>query len=111
MSNLEEDIITHEEVEMWSLEALREYCRHRGYKVTGSKKDLVSRVYFLYNEKVPVEPGIKEQEISKKYNYKEIYLMKFKMKVWISEQEGIKHWPPVTYIDIDIFLKDKEVQV
>lgn len=100
------DLITHEEVEMWSLEALKDYCRRRGYKVTGSKKELVSRVYFLYNNETPEQPGAKEKEVTMKKDYRSLFKMRgeapdpFKITSWIDEKEGIKNWPPVSYVDI-----------
>jgi hypothetical protein len=106
------DLITHEEVEHWSVEALKDYCRNRGYKVTWSKKELVSRVYFLYNNQVPEQQTIKQQELSRKKDYKELVSSRYptpdpaNIKKWTSEKEGVKLWPPVTYIDIHWFLKN-----
>lgn len=109
--NSAEDLISHEEVQHWSVEALKDYCRKRGYKVTGAKKELVSRVYFLYNHQVAEQPGAKEQEASRKLDYKSLVNLKFAatdpftLKRWLGEKEGLKHWPSVTYIDIHWFLK------
>ena len=63
-----EDLITCEEVESWSVDALKEYGRKRNYKVSGSK-ELVARVYVLFNNNVPEEPAAKEQEASNKRDY------------------------------------------
>lgn len=109
--NSVDDLITHEEVEHWSTEALKDFCRKRGYKVTGLKKELVSRVYFLYNHQVPEEPDAKQQEASRKKDYKSLVNFKypatdpFSLKRWVGEKDGLKNWPPVTYIDIHWFLR------
>jgi hypothetical protein len=107
----QEDIISHEEVEMWSVDALKDYCKRRGYKVTGSKKELVSRVYFLYNNNVAEEPSAREQHISIKNDYKSLVNQTYKapdpynLKKWTDERKGLKEWPPVSYIDIHWFMK------
>ena len=38
--------------------------------MTGTKSQLCARVYVLYNQKVPEEPGAKEKEASRKFDYK-----------------------------------------
>jgi hypothetical protein len=38
----ESERITYEEVETWSVEALKDFCRKRNFNVTGSKKVLVA---------------------------------------------------------------------
>ena len=103
------DLISHDEVLTWSVEALKDYCRKRGYKVSGSKNELAARVYFLYNNNTAEEPGAKEQEASRKKDYKSLVNVKFaspdpfSLKKWINEKDGIKHWPSITYIDIHWF--------
>jgi hypothetical protein len=62
----DDDLMTHTEVETWSTEALKAYCRKRELKCRGSRKELVSRVYTLYNAEVPEVPAAKEQGLSKK---------------------------------------------
>ena len=107
----EEDIISLEEVQTWSLDALKDFCKKRGYKVTGSKKELVARVYVLYNRRVGEQPGAKQQEASRKADYKSLVNSSFSapdpfsLRKWIGEQTGIKQWPAVSYIDIHWFLK------
>jgi hypothetical protein len=107
----ESERITYEEVETWSVEALKDFCRKRNFNVTGSKKVLVARVYVLFNSNVPEEPGAKEQEASKKRDYKSLYMYSIaapdplKLSKWIGEKDGLRSWPPVTYIDIDIFMR------
>lgn len=104
------DLIRLEEVQTWSTDSLKEYCRKRGYKVSGTRSELCARVYFLYNKNTPEEPTLKEQEISKKKDYKTLLSIGTrttdpnKLKTWISELDGIKKWPPVSYTDIVKFI-------
>ena len=37
--------LTYDEVTSWSSDALKLYCRQRGLKVSGSKQELVARVF------------------------------------------------------------------
>lgn len=116
ISVLDDELITHEVVETWSLDSLKDYCRRRGYKVTGAKKELVSRVYFMYNDpdKYPELPDAKQQEASRKKDYRNLFEARettqdpFKIKVWKNEKEGIANWPPVSYVDIDCFIRQND---
>ena len=106
-----EDKITYEEVESWSVDALKDYCKRRDYKVTGTKKELVARVYVLYNDGVEEVPGAREQELSRAKDYKALFSAThaspdpLKLTSWANEQSGIHSWPPVTYVDIDMFMR------
>ena len=108
-----EDLITYEQVESWTVDALKEYCRKRNFKVSGSKKELVARVYVLFNNSVPEEPEAKEQEASNKRDYKSLFTCDptapdpHKLKAWIGEKDGIRFWPAITYVDIDLYMKKK----
>lgn len=111
VQDFEEDRISHETVETWGVEELKEYCRRRGYKCSGSKKELVARVYVLYNSNIQEIAGVREEEVSRKRDYKAL-LNKGKpstdphlLKKWIGELEGLKLWPPVSYLDIHWFLQ------
>ena len=44
---VDSDLITLEEVKIWTVEALKDFCRKRGFKVSGSKEELAARVYCL----------------------------------------------------------------
>lgn len=107
----EEELISHEEVEMWSVSNLQEYCERRGYHKTGSKKVLVSRVYMLYNNNVAELPGRREQDISRKKDYKSLVNSAYpatdptKLQKWLGEKEGLRLWPPVSYLDIHWFFQ------
>ena len=109
-----EDKISHAEVETWSMDSLAEYCRRRGFKCTGTKKELVSRVYVLYNSNIQEELGIREQETSRKKDYKSLVNKVHSatdpnnLKKWIGEKDGLKLWPPVSCIDIHWFLSQHD---
>ena len=38
------DLISYEEVERWSVESLKDFCRKRGFKVTGSKVAKMAKI-------------------------------------------------------------------
>jgi hypothetical protein len=105
-----DDLITLEEIHTWDITALKEYCRKRNFKVSGSKAELCARVYVLYNQRVPEEPGAREREASRKTDYGQLHNAVIpatdpnRLTKWISEQEGIHLWPPVSYIDIYKFI-------
>ena len=115
MENMfEEDLISLAEVKTWDTEALKDFCRKRGYKVSGTRDELSARVYFLYNNKVPEEPGAKEKEASQKADYKALLRAgpavttdPAKFSKWIGEKEGMNKWPPISYVDITQFVTSK----
>ena len=100
------DKVTHSEIEMWSVDSLKDYCRGRGYKVSGSKKELVSRAYVLANDNIPEIEDKREKELSRKKYYKGLYTKGLpssdpvKLKNWIDETNGLRLRPPVSYLDI-----------
>lgn len=109
-TTIDSDLISLEEVNMWSTDALKEFCRKRGYKVSGTRAELCSRVYVLYNNPTPEEPGAKEIEASRRTDYKKIYQTgststdPLKLSKWISEKDGMKMWPPVSFVEVVKFI-------
>lgn len=105
------DLISYEEVETWSIDALKEYCRKRSFKVSGSKKELIALVYVLYNNNVPEEADAKEQEASNRRDYKSLFMCGIpapdphRLKTWMGEKEGMSLWPPISYVDIEMFMQ------
>ena len=93
------DLISYEEVETWSIDALKEYCRKRSFKVSGSKKELIARVYVLYPNNAPEEADAKEQEASNRREYKSLFMCRIpapdphQLKTWMGEKEGMSLWP------------------
>jgi hypothetical protein len=63
------DLISLNEVETWDTEALKDYCRRSGFKCSGKRKELCSRVYTLYIAETPEVPGLNDQEIYKIKQY------------------------------------------
>lgn len=104
------DLISLNEVKMWELEALKEYCRRRGYKVSGTRQELCARVYVLYNTQVPEEPGAKELEAGRKKDYKTAVTAgipapdPLRLKSWLNEKDGMSKWPVISYVDLVKFL-------
>lgn len=112
MDIVREELISMDEVKTWSIEALKDFCRKRGFRCTGSKQDLIARVYVLFNEPTIKEiPGAKEQETSRKQDYKTIVNAGLKapdpLKItngWIGTDNGLKLWPPLSIVELSMFL-------
>lgn len=103
--------VSIEDFEMWSLDALKDYCRKRCFKVSGSKKELVARVYVLCSSNVPEQPSARDEEASNKRDYKTLHMAAIpapdphKLQKWVGEKDGIRCWPPITYVDIDVYMR------
>ena len=106
----QDDLIRMDEVQTWATESLKDYCKKRGYKVSGTRSELCARVYFLYNNKTPEVPTLKDQERSKKNDYQALLNYgtrasdPFELKTWIGEQQGIQKWPLISYNEIVKFI-------
>ena len=51
-----EDKMSPDEMNVWSIDAMKEFCCLRDFKVSSAKKEQAARVYILYNcgaEKCP----------------------------------------------------------
>jgi len=69
-----DDLTGLTEIKTWDIEALKDLCRKRGYKITGSENDLSAWVYFLYNNQILEKPGAKQQEASQKIDHKTLHI-------------------------------------
>ena len=56
-----EDSLTYNEVNSWPSDALKLYWRKRGLKVSGSKQELVARVFAASEMGIPVQPTAEER--------------------------------------------------
>ena len=55
-SDAPEDKMSPNEMNVWSIDAMKEFCCLRDFKVSSTKKEQAARVYILYNcgaEKCP----------------------------------------------------------
>ena len=90
------------------VEELKIYLKLRGLKVSGTKKELISRVFVAgENDVQPILSAIEvEDDLRKSYEKKLIIDGKTipdPMKIpggWMEEDEGITFWPMVTSMDI-----------
>ena len=104
------DLISLTEVETWHTDALKDYCRRRGFKCSGNRRELCSRVYTLYNAKIQEIPDLREQEISKKQDYMTLFRIGCpapdpnKLKSWLGEDDAMTKWPPISYFEIHKFI-------
>ena len=98
----------------WCSDALKLYCRQRGLKVSGSKQELVARVFAASEMGIPVLPTA-EERIATTAN-KKARLLDFgngsslpdpsTLKDWLRESDAITSWPAIFLSDITVFLMD-----
>lgn len=112
--SVEDDLISLNEIKMWTVDALKDYCKKRSYKVSGTLEELQARVYVLYNKRVPVDPTAAEEARAIKSDYKKLYeegpgysANPERLQAWINEKNSINSWPPVSYVDICKFIQKK----
>lgn len=107
---IDSDLISLNEVETWTTDALKEYCRRRAFKCSGTRRELCSRVYTLYNASVDEVPGIREQEASKKQDIASLFKIggpapdPNRLKTWVGEETSMTKWPPISYFEIHKFI-------
>ena len=56
-----EESLTYDEVNYWRSGALKLYCRQRGLKVSGSKQELVARVFTALEMGILIQPNAEER--------------------------------------------------
>ena len=99
------------------VDELKNFLRLRGLKVSGRKEELVARAFVAIENNVQIVQTAEEVEavIRKQYLAKLTVALSdkdteeipdpFKLSEgWISEEEGVKLWPPTLYPDIFNFL-------
>ena len=104
-----------EEVNTWKVDALKLFCRKRNLKTSGSKAELVARVF------AATEMGIQEQAqakdlvcIAESERAKLLLTPKKGTKLpdplvelkdgWLGEDTGLTSWPPIFLSDITKYL-------
>ena len=109
-----EESLTYNEVNSWRSDALKLYCRQRGLKVSGSKQELVARVFAASEMGIPVQPT-DEERIATTANEKARLLDlgsgsslpdPSTLKDWLRESDAITSWPPIFLSDITVFLME-----
>ena len=60
-SEQSKEALTYDEVTSWRSGALKLYCRQRGLKVSGSKHEMVARVFAASEMVIPVQPTAEER--------------------------------------------------
>jgi hypothetical protein len=107
--------LSYKEVETWKSDALKVYCRKRNLKVSGSKKELVARVFAASEMKIPVQ--LTSEELVAKMESEKAKLLQTSDNTklpdplllkdgWLGENEGITPWPPTYLSDITISLME-----
>lgn len=93
-------------------EALKQYLRKRKLKVTGTKDELVARVFAAHEMSVPPVLTAEEERKEKGTGYHKLLSVPdgqlpdpFLLEGgWLKEDEGIKFWPQTMFPDIAKFL-------
>ena len=107
-----EESLTYDEVNSWRSDALKLYCRQRGLKVSGSKQDLVARVFAASEMGIPVQPTAEERIATianEKARLLELVIGSSlpdpsTLKDWLRESDTIISRPPIFLSDITAFL-------
>jgi len=110
-----------EDFERWRVDTLKDFCRKRGYNVTGKcKKELVSLAYVLTLQNAPLLLSKTEEQQAAKQDYEsllQIYVDGSKVTIpdplklssdWESEKEAASKWPPCLWMDISNYLLDHD---
>ena len=100
--------LTYNEVNSWRSDALKLYFRQRGLKVSGSKQELVARVFAASEMGIPVQPT-HEERITTTANEKARLLdlgSGSSLKDWLRESDAITSWPSIFLSDITVFLME-----
>lgn len=104
--------LAFDEIQMWHVDALKDFCRKRNLKVSGKKVELVARVFAASEMGVPIEPTAVERA-SETHGEKaqllqtsdgELPAPSMLKNGWLCESESITSWPPIFLSDITIFL-------
>ena len=103
--------LSFEEVQTWPVNALKVYCLKRNIRTTGSKAELVARVFAASEMAIPLAPTTEEQLSGMEKEKAKLPVMPDGKQLpdplalkdcWLPERESITSWPP-------IFLSDKSL--
>lgn len=101
-----------EEVQTWKVDALKVFCRKRNLKVTGTKAELVARVFAASEMGIHEEPTATELVSRTELEKAKLLLTPNNTQLkdplspkdnWLREQDGLTSWPPIFLSDITIY--------
>ena len=120
MAECNEDL---EYFERCKVDVLKEFCKKRGYSVTGKrKKELVALAWALSFQKAPIVLTKQQEREVVNLDYQSLLAIDvdgFQMTIpdpldltegWESESTAANKWPPCMYIDINKYLIRKDEQ-
>ena len=88
------------------------YCRKRNLEVSGTKAELVARVFAASEMSIPIEPTLEERMSHTKRERTKLLKMSDRTVLpdpltltegWLRETEGITSWSPIFLSDISVF--------
>lgn len=102
-----------EVIQTWKPEQLKEFCRKRDLKVSGTKAELVARVFAAAEMGIAIKPNAEERIATTEKEKAKLLVMANGTSVpdpctlkdgWLKETEGMTSWPPIYLSDITLFL-------
>ena len=106
-------MLPYEEVKTWTIPALKEFCRRRNLKVSGTKEHLVARVFAAAEMGIEELPTAEERVTTTKREKAKLLVLPngnslpdpFTLKEgWVKERCSMTSWPPIYLSDITLFL-------
>ena len=102
-----------EVIQTWKPEKLKEFCRKRDLKVSGTKAELVARVFAAAEMGISIKPTALERIATTEKEKAKLLIMPNGTSVpdpltlkdgWVKESENMTSWPPIYLSDITLFL-------
>ncbi|CAB4033934.1 hypothetical protein pdam_00025903, partial, partial [Paramuricea clavata] len=116
MENVE---YTLEDFGTWKVVALKEFLSKRALKIEGNKATLVAHAFAAWEMQVPISNTSVQREAEINAAYQTLLTVDLgsssvvlpdplkEVSAWITENEGIKDWPPIYFNDICVFILSK----
>jgi hypothetical protein len=110
-----EDINGLDDFKRWNVDALRKFCRNRGFKINQckTKEELVSLAYAAFSQNYPVIANKDEEKLEASDQYRELLCLDDGKRIpdpfelqsdWLSESQGMQFWPPCMIMNISEYL-------
>ena len=107
-----ENELTLDVLRTWKVAALKDFLRPRDLKVTGTKDELVARVFAAHEQNYPVAEDSSERLAKSKLEFERLLATldnvlpdPLSLKDgWIGEIEGMKQWPQILLSDIALYI-------
>ena len=104
--------LSFDEINTWRMDALKQFLKKQGLKVSGKKEDLVAHVFAAAEQNMPVCLDVASR-VSQMQCERESLLKTPEGVVldpselhngWIGELNGMTKWPPILLSDITLYI-------